>query len=84
MFEKRIEKTLIQPTFVTRLPVELVPLARACEDDPTVVDVFECIIGGREIAPVGSRRLSINTPSRTVNGSPTGPGIRSRQRRVAA
>jgi lysyl-tRNA synthetase class 2 len=51
VFEKRIERNLLQPTFVTRLPVELVPLARACADDPSVVDVFECIIGGREVAP---------------------------------
>jgi lysyl-tRNA synthetase class 2 len=54
IFEKLIEKTLIQPTFVTRLPVELVPLAKACADDPTVVDVFECVIGGREVAPAYS------------------------------
>lgn len=51
IFEKLIEKTLVNPTFVTRLPVELVPLAKACADDPTVVDVFELVIGGREIAP---------------------------------
>ncbi len=54
VFEKLIEKTLINPTFVTRLPVELVPLAKACEDDPTVVDVFELVIGGREVAPAYS------------------------------
>lgn len=51
VFEKLIEKTLQNPTFVTRLPVELVPLAKTCTDDPTSVDVFELIIGGREIAP---------------------------------
>lgn len=51
IYSKVIEKTLLNPTFVTRLPVELVPLARRCEDDPTVVDVFELVIGGREIAP---------------------------------
>ena len=51
VFEKLIERTLIQPTFVTRLPVELVPLARRCVDDPSVVDVFELIVGGWEIAP---------------------------------
>lgn len=51
IFEKLIEKTLINPTFVTRLPAELVPLAKPCEDDPSLVDVFELIIGGREIAP---------------------------------
>lgn len=51
IFEKCIEKTLIQPTFVTRLPAELVPLAKPCADDETKVDVFELIIGGKEIAP---------------------------------
>ena len=51
VFEKLIERTLIQPTFVTRLPAELVPLAKSCTDDPAWVDVFELIIGGREIAP---------------------------------
>lgn len=51
VYEKLIERTLIQPTFVTRLPAELVPLAKRCEDDPTVVDVFELEIGGQEIAP---------------------------------
>ncbi len=39
IYEKFIEQTLIQPTFVTRLPAELVPLAKKCEDDPTLVDV---------------------------------------------
>lgn len=51
VYEKVIERTLQQPTFVTRLPAELVPLAKACEDDPTCVDVFELEIGGKEIAP---------------------------------
>ncbi len=50
-YEKVIEKTLIQPTFVTRFPAELIPLAKACEDDPALVDVFELVIGGQEIAP---------------------------------
>ncbi|MBT3375026.1 MAG: lysine--tRNA ligase [Lentisphaerae bacterium] len=51
VYEKTIEKTLIQPTFVTRLPAQLVPLAKRCEDDPSVVDVFELEINGQEIAP---------------------------------
>lgn len=51
IFEKLVEKTLVHPTFVTRLPRELVPLAKTCEDDPTLVDVFELVIGGREVAP---------------------------------
>ena len=51
VYEKEIEKTLIQPTFVTRLPEQLVPLAKKCADDPTLVDVFELEINGIEIAP---------------------------------
>ncbi|MDZ4198559.1 MAG: lysine--tRNA ligase, partial [Kiritimatiellia bacterium] len=51
IYEKLVEKTLIQPTFVTRLPARLIPLARACEDDPAAADVFELVIDGKEIAP---------------------------------
>ena len=54
VFEKLIEKTLLNPTFVTRLPARLVPLARPCADDEEYVDVFELIIGGKEIAPAYS------------------------------
>jgi lysyl-tRNA synthetase class II len=32
---------MIQPTFVTHLPKELVPLAKLSPDDPTTVEVFE-------------------------------------------
>lgn len=51
VYEKLVEHSLLQPTFVTRLPVELVPLAKGCEDDPSLVDVFELEINGQEIAP---------------------------------
>ena len=48
---KVIEQTLIQPTFVTRLPAFLVPLAKRCEDNPELVDVYELEINGQEISP---------------------------------
>ncbi|OGV34323.1 MAG: lysine--tRNA ligase [Lentisphaerae bacterium GWF2_45_14] len=51
VYEKLIENTLVQPAFVTRLPAQLVPLAKKCADDPTLVDVFELEINGQEIAP---------------------------------
>jgi lysyl-tRNA synthetase class 2 len=54
VFEKLIEPMLIQPTFVTHLPKELVPLAKLSPDDPTTVEVFECCINGQEIAPAYS------------------------------
>jgi len=51
VFEKLIEPTLINPTFVTHAPKELIPLAKLSPDDPTTVEVFECCINGQEIAP---------------------------------
>lgn len=51
IFEKFIEPNLIQPTFVTHLPKELVPLAKLSPNDDTTVEVFECCINGQEIAP---------------------------------
>jgi lysyl-tRNA synthetase class 2 len=51
VYEKLVEKTLRNPTLVTRFPAELIPLAKACEDDPTLADVFELVIGGQEVAP---------------------------------
>jgi lysyl-tRNA synthetase class 2 len=51
VYDKMIEKTLYQPTFVTRLPCHLVPLAKRCEDDPSLVDVFELVVRGRELCP---------------------------------
>jgi lysyl-tRNA synthetase class 2 len=51
VFEKLIEPTLIQPTFVTHLPKELVPLAKLSPEDPATVEVFECCINGQEISP---------------------------------
>lgn len=56
VFEKLIEPTLIQPTFVTHLPKELVPLAKVSTEDPTTVEVFECCINGQEIAPAYSEQ----------------------------
>ncbi|HEY0968825.1 MAG TPA: lysine--tRNA ligase [Opitutaceae bacterium] len=56
IFGKKIEPTLIQPTFVTHLPKELCPLAKLNTEDPGLIDVFECIIGGMEVAPAYSEQ----------------------------
>ena len=56
IFSKKIEPTLIQPTFVTHLPKELCPLAKITLDDPTTIDVFELTIGAMEIAPAYSEQ----------------------------
>ena len=56
VFGKLIEPTLIQPTFVTHLPKELVPLAKLSPNDPSTVEVFELCINGQEIAPAYSEQ----------------------------
>ncbi|HLS29151.1 MAG TPA: lysine--tRNA ligase [Opitutales bacterium] len=56
IFEKKIEPTLIQPTFVTHLPKELCPLAKITLDDDSTIDVFELCINGQEIAPAYSEQ----------------------------
>ena len=51
VFEKLVEEETIDPLFVTHCPKELVPLAKQNNEDDSVVDVFELIINGVEIAP---------------------------------
>ncbi len=51
VFEKLIEEKTIDPLFVTHCPKELVPLARQNVEDSSLVDVFELVINGAEIAP---------------------------------
>jgi lysyl-tRNA synthetase class 2 len=50
IFEKTVEHTLRQPTFITEYPTEVSPLARRADADPFVTDRFEFFVGGREIA----------------------------------
>ncbi len=49
-FEKYVEETLIQPTFLYGHPVEISPLTKKNPKDPRFVDRFELFIGGREFA----------------------------------
>ena len=49
-FEEYCESTLIQPTFLTRHPIEISPLTKVCDDDPRYVDRFELFIAGCEFA----------------------------------
>ncbi|MBK6436575.1 MAG: lysine--tRNA ligase [Rhodanobacteraceae bacterium] len=50
IFEKTVEQTLVQPTFITAHPTEVSPLARANDLDPGITDRFELFIGGKELA----------------------------------
>lgn len=50
LFERRVEETLIDPTFVLEYPTEVTPLARRSSSAPHVTERFELIIAGREVA----------------------------------
>jgi len=50
LFDALVEPHLIQPTFITGYPVEVSPLSRRSETQPSLTDRFELFIGGREIA----------------------------------
>jgi lysyl-tRNA synthetase class 2 len=50
VFEQVAEAQLIQPTFMIGYPIEVSPLARKNDQNPTLVDRFELYIAGRELA----------------------------------
>ncbi|MCR5793917.1 MAG: lysine--tRNA ligase [Solobacterium sp.] len=49
-FEKYVEETLIQPTFLYGHPLAISPLTKKNPDDPRFVDRFELFIAGAEFA----------------------------------
>jgi len=51
VYEKLIEPTLVDPTFVTHVPSVAIPLAREDREDPYFADVYELAINGQEISP---------------------------------
>ncbi len=50
IFDKTVEHTLVQPTFVYAYPTEVSPLSRCNDADPFLTDRFEFFVGGRELA----------------------------------
>lgn len=50
LFDEFVEAKLINPTFITKFPVEISPLARRSDEDPSLTDRFELFIAGKEIA----------------------------------
>ncbi len=50
IFDLVVEPKLVQPTFISHYPLEVSPLSRKNESDPTLVDRFELFLAGKEMA----------------------------------
>src|SRR5438094_1758857 len=50
LFEKLVEKTIWEPTFVCDFPREVSPLARPHRENPALTEHFDVVIGGVELA----------------------------------
>ncbi|SOD70540.1 lysyl-tRNA synthetase class II [Jatrophihabitans sp. GAS493] len=78
LYEKLVEHTLIQPTFVRDYPASVRPLARPHRSDPRLAEAWDLIIGGMEVAPayseladpVEQRRRLVEQSLAAANGDP--------------
>jgi len=78
-----VEPELIQPTVVFDWPIELSPFARTTDDDETVVERFEAVVGGMEFANAFSelndseeqaQRFSMQESEREAGDAEAEPG----------
>ena len=59
VFSNYVEGKLIQPIFITHYPKAISPLAKACQNEPYLVERFEPYIAGREM---GNAFSELNDP----------------------
>lgn len=78
LYEKLVEHTLVQPTFVRDYPVDVRPLARPHRADARLSEAWDLIIGGVEVAvafseladPVEQRRRLVEQSVAAAQGDP--------------
>jgi lysyl-tRNA synthetase class 2 len=78
LFEKLVEHTLVQPTFVRDYPVDARPLARDHRADPRLAEAWDLVVGGVELAtgyselvdPVEQRRRLTEQSLKAAGGDP--------------
>lgn len=59
VFDEKVEKELIQPTFIIDYPIEVSPLAKKKKSDKRLTERFEFFIGAREM---GNAYSELNDP----------------------
>jgi lysyl-tRNA synthetase class 2 len=78
-----VEPELIQPTIVYDWPLELSPFARTTDEDETLVERFEAVVGGMEFANAFSelndaeeqaRRFALQEAEREAGAEESEPG----------
>jgi lysyl-tRNA synthetase class II len=79
VYEKLIEPTLIDPTFVTQVPSVIIPLARKNREDEFFADVYELAINGQEISP---GYTELNDPDVQAANFSTQVGDKEEQQKV--
>jgi lysyl-tRNA synthetase, class II len=78
LYEQLVEHQLLQPTFVTDYPAAVKPLAKPHRSKPGLVEAWDLIIGGVELAPayselndpVEQRRRLVEQSVRAAGGDP--------------
>ncbi len=78
MYEKLVEHTLLAPTFVRDFPADVKPLAKPHRRDPGVVEAFDLVINGVELAaaysemndPVIQRERLVEQSLQAAAGNP--------------
>lgn len=64
IYKKSARPKIVEPTFVTDYPVDMLPLAKRSEKDPSAVDAFQLIVSGMEIVKAFSE---LNDPIDQAN-----------------
>jgi lysyl-tRNA synthetase class 2 len=59
LYKRHVRPNLIQPTYLVHHPVELVPLARRSDEDPTQLEMFQLVVAGWEVVKAYSELVDL-------------------------